>query len=64
MQQKISKLMNDYNISFKDLATKLKVSNQTLTRKMNGSTDWTYTEIIILTELFHIDNPQEFFFDL
>lgn len=64
MQQKINKLMNDYNISFKDLATKLKVSNQTLTRKMNGSTDWTYTEIIILAELFHIDKPQDFFFTL
>lgn len=63
MQQKIDELMNEYNISFRELAQKLSVSNQTLTRKMKGSTGWTYTEIIILTELFHIEDPQSFFFE-
>jgi len=63
MQEKINKLMNEYNISFRELADKLKVSNKTLTRKINGSTDWTYAEIIILTELFKIEDPQSYFFD-
>lgn len=64
MQQKINKLMTEHNITFKQLATKVNVSNQTLTRKINGSTDWTYAEIIILTELFKIEDPQTFFFDI
>lgn len=64
MQQKISKLMEEYSIPFGELAEKLSVSKQTLTRKINGSTDWTYGEIIILTELFNIKNPQSFFFDM
>jgi len=63
MQTKINVLMEEYHISFKELAAKLNVSNHTLTRKVNGSTDWTYTEITILTELFHIEDPQGFFFD-
>lgn len=63
MQQKINILMNEYNISFRELAQKLNVSNQTLTRKINGSTDWTYAEMIIVAELFHIEDPQSFFFD-
>ena len=63
MQQKINILLNEYNISFRELAQKLNVSNQTLTRKINGSTDWTYAEIIIVAELFHIEDPQSFFFE-
>ncbi|MHB8127428.1 MAG: helix-turn-helix domain-containing protein [Mobilitalea sp.] len=63
MQEKFNKLMIEYNISFRELAQKLKVSNQTLTRKVKGTTEWTYAEIVILTELFHIENPQSFFYD-
>lgn len=47
----------------KELATKLNINNKTITRKINGSTDWTYEEIIILSELFNIKDPQSFFFD-
>lgn len=63
MQQKINQLMKDQKISFNELAAKLNVNNQTITRKLNGSTDWTYAEIMILTELFHIEDPQSFFFE-
>ncbi len=63
MQDKINALMMEYNISFRELAKKLNVSNQTLTRKVKGSTDFTYSEIVILTQLFHIEDPQSFFFD-
>ena len=62
IQDKLNVLMNEYHISFRELAKKLNISNQTLTRKMLGSTDWTYSEIMILTELFHIDDIQGFFF--
>lgn len=62
-QQKIVQLMTEQNISFKEIAAKLKVSNQTITRKINGTTDWTYSEIMILTELFHIKDPKSFFYD-
>ncbi len=64
MQQKMNSLMEEYPINFGELAEKLGVSKQTLTRKIKGSTDWTYSEIILLTELFNIEDPQSFFFDI
>jgi plasmid maintenance system antidote protein VapI len=63
MQEKINKLLIDYQISFQELAKRLNVSNHTLTRKVNGSTEWTYSEIIKMTEIFHIEDPQSFFYD-
>ena len=63
MQEKMNKFMIEYKIGFRELAQKLKVSNQTLTRKVKGTTEWTYAEIVILTELFHIEDPQTFFYD-
>lgn len=62
-QQNIIQLMMEQNISFKEIAAKLKVSNQTITRKINGTTDWTYYEIMILTELLNIKDPMNFFYD-
>lgn len=61
-QQKIVQLMTEQKVSFREIAAKLKVSNQTITRKINGTTDWTYSEIMILTELFQIKDPTSFFF--
>jgi plasmid maintenance system antidote protein VapI len=63
MQEKINKLLNEYKISYPELARKLNVSNHTLTRKVNGSTEWTYSDIMILAKLFHIEDPQSFFYD-
>jgi transcriptional regulator with XRE-family HTH domain len=63
MQEKINKLLIDYQISFQELAKRLNVSNHTLTRKVNGSTEWNYSEIIKMTEIFHIEDPQSFFYD-
>ena len=64
MQEKINKLMEEYNIDFGELAKKLKVSKQTLTRKVKGSTDWTYAEMMILSQLFNIEDPEKLFFDI
>jgi plasmid maintenance system antidote protein VapI len=55
--------MQENNVSFRELAAKLNVSNRTITRKINGSTDWTYEEIMKLTELLNIKDPQSFFYD-
>lgn len=63
MQEKITILMEEYKISFSELAVKLKLSNHTLTKKFTGALDWTFSEIMILSELFHIENPQSFFYD-
>jgi len=63
MSDKMSKFMEEFLIALEELAEKLSISKQTLTRKINGKTDWTYPEIIILTELFHIEDPESFFFD-
>lgn len=61
--EKMKQLLNENKISFRELAQKLSVSNQTLTRKMSGTTEWTFPEITILTELFHIEDPQNFFYN-
>jgi hypothetical protein len=63
MQEKISKCMEEYKISFRELSGKLKLDNHTLTRKVTGATDWTFAEMMILAELFHIEDPQSFFYD-
>lgn len=63
MREKINKCMEEYKISFRELAGKLKLDNHTLTRKVTGATDWTFAEIMILAELFHIEDPQSFFYD-
>lgn len=62
MQEKINKLMEEYNIGYRELAMKLNVSNHTLTRKVTGATDWTFAEIMVLAGLFHIEDPQNFFY--
>lgn len=62
MQEKITKLLEEYKISFGQLAQILGISKQTLTKKVLGTMDWTYPEMTKLIELFDIDDPQEFFF--
>lgn len=63
MQAKINQLMEEYYVNFGDLATRLGVSKQTLTRKLKGATDWTYPEIMLLTQIFNIEDPEKFFFE-
>ena len=62
MQEKITKLLEEYKISFGELAEELGISKQTLTKKVTGNMDWTYPEMTELMEIFHIVDPQEFFF--
>lgn len=62
MQEKINQLMESYYVPFGELATRLGVSKQTLTRKLKGTTDWTYSEIMLLTQIFNIEDPEKFFF--
>lgn len=63
MQEKFNALMADYYVTFEELAIRLGVSKQTLTRKFNGQTDWTYPEMMLLTQIFNIKDPQDFFFN-
>lgn len=62
MQEKITKLLEEYKITFGELAQILGISKQTLTKKVLGTMDWTYPEMTKLINLFDIDDPQEFFF--
>lgn len=62
LQEKITKLLEEYKISFGELAQILGISKQTLTKKIIGTMDFTYPEMTKLIDLFHIDDPQEFFF--
>lgn len=63
MKKDINTLREENNISFGELADKLKVSKQTLTKKMNKTLDWTYQEMLTLTELFDIVDPAEYFYN-
>lgn len=62
MEEKINKLMTEYYVTFGELAVRLGVSKQTLTRKLKGKTDWTYQEMMLLTQIFNITNTETFFF--
>lgn len=63
MQEKLTLLMEEYMISFSELAIKLNISNHTLTKKFTKALDWTFSEMLILSELFHIKDPHSFFYD-
>ena len=54
--------MDEYYITFEELAIRLGISKQTLTRKMKGTTDWTYPEMILLAQIFNIEDIEGFFF--
>lgn len=62
MQEKINKLMEEYYVTFGELATRLGISKQTLTRKMKGTTDWTYSEMMLIAQIFNIQDVEGFFF--
>jgi len=64
MEEKLNKLMMEYYVPFEELVTRLGVSKQTLTRKMKGTTDWTYPEIILLAQIFNIEDIDGFFFEI
>ena len=63
VQEKLNQLMAEYYVSLDELATRLGISKQTLTRKMTGLTDWTYNEIMLLVQIFNIEDPEQFFFN-
>lgn len=48
-------------ISFQELSTHFKCSKQTLTQKINGALEWTYPEMMILSEILEIKDLESFF---
>ena len=62
MEERINELMKQYYVSFDELAVRLGVSKQTLTRKLKRQTEWTYPEMMLLVQIFIIQDPAEFFF--
>lgn len=62
MQKKINKLMEEYDVTFGELTTRLGISKQILTRKLKGTTDWTYPEMMLLAQILNIEDPESFFF--
>lgn len=62
MQDQINRLMEEYYVTFAELATRLGISKQTLTRKLKGTTQWTYKEMMLLAQIFNIKDPEQFFF--
>ncbi len=62
VEEKMNELMTQYYVTFDELAVRLGVSKWTLTRKFKGTTDWTYPEMMLLTQIFNIEDPTQFFF--
>lgn len=62
MQERMNKLMEEYYVTFEELATRLGISKPTLTRKMKGMTDWTYSEMMLIAQIFNIKDIEGFFF--
>jgi lambda repressor-like predicted transcriptional regulator len=62
MKEKIEALMKEKGISFSELSTHFTFSKQTLTRKINGTLEWTYTDMMILADVFGIQDVEGFFF--
>lgn len=62
MQELWNQKMEQYNVTFAELAEELGISKQTLTKKVQGNMDWTYPEMMKLVKLFEITDPQSFFF--
>lgn len=62
MQELWNQKMEQYHVTFGQLAEELGISKQTLTKKVQGKMDWTYPEMMKLVELFEITDPQSFFF--
>lgn len=62
MYEKLVAKMKEQNVTFGDLANQLTVSKQTLTKKMNGTLDFTYEEIMIISKILQISEPIDFFF--
>lgn len=63
MQEKINQLMQEYYVTFDELAIRLGISKQTLTRKMKGTTDWTYPEMMLIAQIFNLSDIEAFFFE-
>lgn len=63
MQEKINQLMQEYYVTFDELAIRLGISKQTLTRKMKGTTDWTYSEMMLIAQIFNLSDIEAFFFE-
>ncbi|MGL4343762.1 MAG: hypothetical protein ACRCTE_01055 [Cellulosilyticaceae bacterium] len=59
---RLQELMTLHEINFDTLSRELNVGKRTLTRKFKGETDWTYQEMMILAELFEIEDVEAFFF--
>lgn len=58
MKEKINQLMIEKSMTFDDLHSHFQMSKQTLTKKINGSLEWTFPEIMILCKVFEIEDPQ------
>lgn len=49
-------------ITNKDLASTLNLSERTITNKINGSTDWTYLEVIKIKKLLFPEYDTDWLF--
>lgn len=63
MKNKVQDLLDNKNMKFHDFSKNFTISKQTLTKKLNGTLDWTFEEVLILTKVFEIEDPATFFYN-
>lgn len=62
MQEIWNQKMEQYHVTFGEMAEALGISKQTLTKKVQGKMDWTFSEMTKLMQMFEIEDPQSYFF--
>ncbi len=53
--------LKENNMKQRNLAELLKIEEGTLSKKFNGVLPFTYSEVVIICEALHIDNPLPYF---
>lgn len=62
MNERWNEKMEEYHVTFGEVANLLGISKQTLTKKVQGTLDWTFPEMTKLIQLFEIKDPESYFF--
>lgn len=59
---KLKGRMREKGYTQANLSRKMGISEQSLNAKINGRSDFTLSEVIIIIEVLELDNPAEYFF--
>ena len=61
MQSKLKALLFERKIPQFKIAMKLGINSKTMSKKMNGKADFTYSEVFLICKMLSIENPFDVF---